>query len=124
MSEPKRKAVSRQKAADDLFLRADREWNRRRFRSAFRLLKLAVEKGDRSAQLNLGYFYDLGIGVRRNRELALRWYTRAYRRGDSGAANNIGTIYRDEKHTAKALKWFDRAVKLGDDDANLEIAKI
>ena len=40
----------------------------------------------------------------------------------SSAANNIGTIWRDEQKPKRALSWFQRAVKLGDDGSNLEIA--
>jgi len=51
------------------------------------------------------------------------WYKRAYRRGDGSAANNIGTIWRDEHKPKRALYWFRRAVDLGNDGANVEIAK-
>ena len=88
------------------------------------MMKVGAKAGDRSMQLNLGYFYDTGRGVRRDRERAMYWYRRAYRRGDASAANNIGTIYRDEKRWVLALRWFGRAVDLGDPEANLAIAKI
>jgi TPR repeat protein len=74
--------------------------------------------------VNLGYFYDSGLGVKPNRDLALYWYQRAYRQGSSGAASNIGTVWRDQGKLDRAISWFQRAVKLGDGDANLEIAKV
>ena len=76
------------------------------------------------ATLNLGYFYDVGIGVKRNRAAAMYWYQRAYRRGFASAAVSIGTIYRDENKTRRALEWFGRALAMGDVDVNLEIARI
>jgi hypothetical protein len=87
-------------------------------------LFLKAAKGpDRDSQVNVGYFYDKGIGVARNRDAAMYWYKRAYRRGVSYAASNIGTIWRDEGQRNRAIYWFQKAVELGDDGANLEIAK-
>ncbi len=110
--------------AEAMLLRAHKQWNDGEPRSAFRLIMAAAKLGDPYGQQSLGYFYDVGIGVKPNRESAMLWYMRAYRQGDACSANNIGTIYRDEGDSKRALKWFERAVELGDPDANLEIAKI
>ncbi len=109
---------------DVLFERANKQWDQGNLRSAFRLFLAAANAGNTGCQINLGNFYNNGIGVKRNRTLALRWYRRAYRRGERAAASNIGVMYRDEKKLRMALKWFERAVKMLDGDANLEIAKI
>ena len=108
----------------ELWNRAEREDDRGRFISAFRLYQKAAKAGSLDVHVNLGYCYDIGRGVQRNRKRAMYWYKRAYRRGDYSAASNIGTIYRDEGRTARALYWFRRAVALGLEDANLEIAKL
>ena len=73
--------------------------------------------------MNLGNCYDDGTGVRRNRSAALYWYKRAYRRGESNAAHNLGVRWRNEQNFRRARNWFERAVRLGDDEANLEIAE-
>ena len=106
----------------ELFERADRMWNSGKLRNAFNLFLQAAKAGDRDSQLNTGYFYDKGIGVKRDLRKALRWYLTAYRRGDASAANNIGTIWRDRKEHRKALWWFKRAVKLGNEASNFAIA--
>ena len=106
------------------FERANAEWERGKLASAFRLFLAAAESGDSSAQHNVGYFYDVGIGTRRNRDAALLWYRRAYRRGLRTAASNIATVYRDEKNVERALFWYRRAASLKDAHANLEIAKL
>ena len=109
--------------ARELFDRAYQQWEQKHPRQALRLFLAAAKAGDKGALLNIGYFYDKGIGIRRNRSKAIYWYKRAYRHGDSGAANNIGTIWRDEHKMKQALSWFHKAVKLGNDGSNLEIAK-
>jgi TPR repeat protein len=114
---------SQKSKASELFERGFKEWKRKNLRPALRLFLAAAQAGDKGAQVNVGYFYDKGIGIRRNRSTALYWYKRAYRRGDSGAANNIATICRDEQKMKWALSWFKKAVNLGDDGSNLEIAK-
>src|SRR5258708_3409939 len=106
MAQPKKSSKrDRKDKAADLFLRADQNWERRRFRTAFRLFLEAVNAGDRSAQLNVGYFYDLGIGTKADRSAALNWYRKAYRKGDSCAAANIATIWRDQRKPLRALAW-------------------
>lgn len=115
---------SRKAKADELFVRAYEGTERGEFHSAFRLLLAAAKLGDSGAQLNLGFAYDTGIGVKSNRRAALYWYRRAYRNGERAAASNIATVYRSEGNLKKTLLWFQRAAKLGDGDANLEIAKI
>jgi TPR repeat protein len=118
--------ISRKSAkpdADKLFVLADRKWSQGKLKTAFRLLLLAAKAGDRGAQTNLGYFYDVGIGTRRNKVAALSWYKKAFRGGDTAAAHNIATIWRDEHEPKRALAWFRRAAKSGDDGSNLDIAR-
>src|SRR5580692_7510398 len=72
---------------ENLHLRAHTQWDAGNRRSAFRLMLAAAKSGgDMGAMLNLGYFYDVGIGVKRNRAAAMYWYQRAYRRGFASAA--------------------------------------
>ena len=114
----------RQSLRDDLFSRADAHWDRGELSQAFRLFRTAAKNGDRSSFLNVGYFLDLGIGIRRNRDEAMYWHKRAWSCGDPCAATNIGTIWRDEKKPRRALSWFKKAVKFGDHSAHLDIAKL
>jgi TPR repeat protein len=115
--------ITNKSRADILFIRADKEADRGRMKSAFRLMLAAAKLGDIGAQVNVGNYYDAGSGIRRNCSAALYWYKRAYRRGDSCAANNIGVLWRNEKKFQRALYWFFRSVRLGDEEANIEIGK-
>lgn len=115
---------ARKKRPSALFIRADQQWDLGNARAAFRLFLIAARAGDANAQSRVGYCYDVGAGVRPNRRAAVSWYMRAYRRGDSCAAHNIGTVWRDAGDVRRADKWFQRAVRLGSDDSHIEIAKL
>jgi uncharacterized protein len=115
---------SKAKKADDLYKKAYQRWDAGQLVAAFRLMLKAAMAGDSSSKMMLGYFYDCGIGTKKNRTMAMEWYKKAYRRGVSIAANNIGTIFRVEDNNREALAWFHRAVKLGDIEANIEIARL
>ena len=110
--------------AESIHLQAHVKWETGDFRSAVRLMRAAAKLGAYGSKNNLGYMYDLGIGVKKNPRLAMGWYRRAFRAGNVGSATNIGTIYRDEMKSSLALRWFHKAVALGDIDANLDIANL
>lgn len=115
---------ARQAELDDLFRRAENQYEKGKLKSAFRLYLAAAKGGDPSCQMNLGNFYNSGIGVKPNRDLALLWYRRAYRQGSGAAAHNIGLLFRREGNFNQAVAWLGRAAKKHDGDANLTIAKI
>lgn len=113
-----------EKETDFLFKEADKAWDSGDFRQAFKLFSRAAELGDVSCLINLGYFYDLGLGVRKNKMKALQLYKKAARKGDVCAASNVGTVYRDIGNFARAQFWFLKAFEQGDGDAALLLAKL
>ncbi|WP_224246712.1 tetratricopeptide repeat protein [Hyalangium gracile] len=109
---------------DTDFSRASQLLEKGRLQDAFRIFLEAAKAGDSSAQVNVGYLYDTGQGVSRSRAQAMAWYRKAARQGEAAAANNIGTIYRDEGRLGLAMRWFGKAAAMGDDDALLEMARL
>lgn len=109
---------------DEWFKAADALWDRHRPKEAFRLFLKAAKAGDGGSQLNVGFCYDVGRGVRKSRSRAMYWYRRALRRGETVAAVNIGIIYRDEGRPRLAVRWLEKAVRFGHDDAMLDLAKL
>ncbi len=95
-----------------------------RLTEAFQHFLAAAKAGDSRAQLTVGYLYDTGQGVDRSRTHAMTWYRKAVRSQEAAAANNIGTIYRDEGRLRLAIRWFEKAATLGDGDALLEMAAL
>jgi TPR repeat protein len=87
---------------------------------AFRLLKTAAEGGYKEAAASLGYAYDVGLGTKRNRRQAVRWYTVDYRNGRGGGAANLATVYRDVGDLHRAVSWWMRAAAMGDGDAMVD----
>jgi uncharacterized protein len=86
-------------------------------------MERAARAGDPSAMHNIGYFYDRGVGVRRDPRRALFWYRTVWRKHHyESAANNIATIYRDRKDHRRAFVWYRKAADAGDGDALVEVA--
>ena len=119
-----REKVTNRSHANEIFLRACAQEDQGKLSSAFRLYLAGAKLGDTGCQVNLGNFYADGRGIKPNREAAVKWYKKAYARGERSAASNLGAMFRDEGKFEKAVSWYERAVKLHDVDANLEIAKI
>ena len=112
--------MANEKLRDDAYA----AWEGGDARKAFRLFRALAEAGDKNAFHNLGYCYDVGFGTKKDRTKAFHWYLRAYRRGDSAAASNIATVYRDEGRHRLAFDWYRRAASMNDGDAEVEVAKL
>lgn len=109
----------------DLFNRADAEWERGRKKKAFSLFLRAALLGEAAAQHNVGYFYHVGIGVKRNKKRALFWYKKAWRNDrETGTCINIAKVYESQKKHRVALAWWQKAISKGDGEAALELAKV
>ncbi|MBL1143193.1 MAG: sel1 repeat family protein [Proteobacteria bacterium] len=78
--------------------------------------KLA-EKGDASAQANLGYMYYAGEGVPQDYEKAVYWYRKAATQGNKDAQYNLAVSYAFGEGTKQDLTeaaiWYRRAGEQG-----------
>lgn len=110
--------------ADALLNKGHEQLEKGKFAAAVRHWRASAALGEYLAMHQLGYFYDVGVGACQDRERAMQWYLRAFRRGCVQSAVNIGTIYRDEEDYDRAFEWFKRAVALGEVGANFEIARV
>lgn len=87
------------------------------FKKAYELWLDEAEKGDASAQTNVGALYAAGQGVPRDDREAAKWFHLAAAQGDTKAQTNLGALYavgqgvpRDEQ---EAAKWFHMAAAQG-----------
>lgn len=99
-------------------------WEAGDLKLARQLFERAAAAGDAGSLVNLGYFYDEGIGAMPDKALAMRLYKRAYRKGDAAAASNIAILYREQGRRRLSFQWFARAAQLKDGDAEVELAKL
>ncbi|MFZ5744462.1 MAG: tetratricopeptide repeat protein, partial [Pseudomonadota bacterium] len=59
---------------------------------AIRLYRLAAAQGNRSAQANLAYMYENGLGLKKDIAAAKRYYRLAADQGDEGARIRLGAL--------------------------------
>ena len=59
------------------------------YNNALHWLLKAAEQGDADAQQNMGVCYELGIGVKKDKQEAVKWYRKAAEQGNSSAKNNL-----------------------------------
>ena len=86
-------------------------------KEAILLFRRAYRKGDNMGSRNIGYCYALGIGVKRNKRLAAKWYTRSAEAGNAKAQCNMGVLceYGNgvKKDHCKAAEWFRKSAENG-----------
>ena len=112
-------------AADNRrFRRACELWDGGELRRAFGMFLVGARGGDVSSQVNLGYFYEQGLGVRQNRDRAVYWYRRAYRKGSAIAASNIGVILQEQGRLRDAVERMCRSVRRGNKNIALQLGEI
>ncbi|MDD1610247.1 MAG: sel1 repeat family protein, partial [Methylococcaceae bacterium] len=84
---------------------------------AFDLYTLLAKQGNQDAQISLSNFLSTGEYIEQDYEAAIYWAKEAIKQGNSGAAKNLGTIYRDLRKPAMAFRCYQQAVTMGDTDA-------
>ena len=88
------------------------------------LLKKA-ERGDASAQNNLGICYDEGQGVEQDYEKAVFWYRKSAEQGNDSAQYNLALCYVKgqgvEQDYEKAVEWYRKSAEHGDSRAQFNL---
>lgn len=106
------------------FEQGHKAWETGNTRDAFRAFLRGAKAGDVSCQQNVGYFYDEGLAIRKNRRKAIRWYKKSAAGGSSSAAYNLGAIFERKRDYRAAVLWFERALQLGESDAETELLRL
>lgn len=79
--------------------------------------RASAERGDASAQWQLGEMYYRGEGVPEDVALAMRWYEKAAEQGDASAQICLGRMYRAGEGVSRddslALGWYRKAAEQG-----------
>lgn len=82
---------------------------------------LSAKNGNDSAQDALSALLSSGDNIKRDMRSAIYWSKQAINQGNSSAAHNLGTIYRDLKKLSLAFHCYNQAVEMGDMESMLEI---
>ncbi len=91
------------------FVSGFRAYARGDYDSALKEFRRLADRGDASAQYNLGLMYDKGHGVPQDDKEALRWYRMAAEQGIPGAQVYVGNVYfwgQDISSVCQAPKFF------------------
>ena len=90
-------------------------------------LKLA-EQGDAKAQLQIGYQYEFGEGVRQSHDEAVRWYRKSADQGNSVAQSNLGKMYEDgigvREDWAEAVRWYRKSAEQGYAEGQFSLGRV
>lgn len=94
----------------------------------FQIAKAAAEKGDASAQCDLGSCYGNGLGVTKDDAQAAKWYRKAAEQGNAWGEFQLGWCYRDGKGVAKdnaeAVMWWRASAEHGNVDAQTLLSSL
>ena len=71
---------------------------------AAELYRRAAEGGDRAAACNLGYLYEIGVGVDQSWTEAVKWYRQAVEESYPRAQYNLAWCYEHGKGVSRDLK--------------------
>ena len=92
-----------------------RAYARGDYDTALKEFRRLADRGDASAQYNLGLMYDKGHGVPQDDKEALRWYRMAAEQGIPGAQVYVGNVYfwgqDTQRDYTEALRWYRLAAK-------------
>jgi TPR repeat protein len=98
-----------------------RAYEQKDFAAALKEWQPLAEKGDSSAQYNLGLLYAKGEGVPQDLAKAAAWYEKAAVQGVAAAQYNLGLMYANgqgvPRDLQKAAQWYQKAAEQGVDGA-------
>jgi len=103
-------------------------YNRKDYKTAYKLWLPLAEQGDAKAQYNLGQMYYEGQGVPQDHKEAVKWYRLAAEQGFAKGQYNLGTMYDEgegiPQDYKEAVKWTRLAADQGDADAQYNLGQM
>jgi len=91
-------------------------------------MSVFAQKGDNSAQNQLAWMYENGLGVRKNMEHAQVWYLRAASSGYAESQFNLARLLSNgdgvSENKAQAIYWLEQAAKQGFTKARVLLTKL
>ena len=95
------------------------------YAKALKYYRIAAERGNTDALVNLGYMYNNGIGVTQDYSEAVKWYRKAAEQGLARGQYNLGVMYERgygvTQDKAEAVKWYRKAAEQGHADGQYNL---
>ena len=116
-------------STDELYRKGMKYLDEHAYSLAVSHLTEAAENNHHTSQLQLGYMYYSGEGVKRKESESFRWYREAIKNGEIHSARDqycIGMLYRRGafKNPTKAWEWLELAAVQGHPEAQKELAEL
>ena len=81
------------------------------YKKAAELFEKAANHGHSDAQDYLGKQYELGLGVVKNKQEAIKWYALSAEQDNADGQFDLATIYEEDNDIETANKWYKKAVR-------------
>jgi len=106
-----------QSTHSDPLIAAKNALGKKDYITALSFFSQSAQDGNAEAMANLGWLYQNGLGIEKNRDIAKQWYRKAADLDNPDAMALIGRMYELEPGVApdysEAMKWYRKAVELG-----------
>lgn len=106
------------------FAQADKLFDKKKYKSAFKMFLLLSEAGDTHSMSRLANMYFSGQGVEHDVEKSIVWDIKAAQLGNSVSCLNLGVTFRSIGDIRQSKKWFELALEAGHGEAAIELAKM
>ena len=87
------------------------------YAKAMKYARIAADRGNTDAMVDVGNMYRLGYGVEKNLAESVKWFRKAAEQGNAVAQFNLGYSYVSgngiEKNPTEALMWYRKAADQG-----------
>lgn len=98
------------------------------FAGAAKFFQKLADQGHPSAQLQIGYQYQHGEGVRQNYDEAVRWYRKSADQGNAIAQANLGKMYEDaigvREDWSEAVRWYRKSAEQGYAEGQFSLGRV
>lgn len=95
---------------------------------AFNVYRALAERGDVRAQVNAGWMYYYGEGVRKDKVQALEWFRKAAEQGDITSMFNLAYGYEHgdgiTRDVNESRRWYGKAAEQGDASERLDFGRL
>ena len=99
-------------------------YHQKDYATAIKEFTVLAEQGNEDAQLILGKMYNLGQGVKQDRDQSIKWFRASAVQGNADAQFFLGSMYLlPQKDIGEGVKWLRLSAEQGMQDAQYLLGK-